>query len=130
MILQCVVIDCLLPSDSPEIYCASCLAFFTPHTFSLSFFSAGAPQIQKLMTVMISLHEKFFPKTNDQPPEPASQKNDSKMGQLPRSSVGWDAAEESFSPSGDPPKAHGVKCLVKYFQHYLKQICSHVMPNK
>ncbi|XP_018427628.1 PREDICTED: rho GTPase-activating protein 25 [Nanorana parkeri] len=67
----------------------------------------GAPQIQKLMTVMISLHEKFFPKTNDQPPEPASQKNDFKMGQVPRSSVGWDAAEESFSPSGDPPIVHG-----------------------
>ncbi|KAM5171864.1 rho GTPase-activating protein 25 [Mantella aurantiaca] len=67
----------------------------------------GAPQIQKLMTVMISDHEKFFPKTTEQPPEPASQKNDFKMGQLPRSSVGWDAAEESFSPSGDPPKTHG-----------------------
>lgn len=67
----------------------------------------GAPQIQKLMTVMISQHEKFFPKTNDQTPEPASQSKDFKMGQLPRSSVGWDAAEESFSPSGDPPKSHG-----------------------
>lgn len=73
------------------------------------FLIAGAPQIQKLMTVMISQHEKFFPKTNDQTPEPASQSKDFKMGQLPRSSVGWDAAEESFSPSGDPPKYHGVK---------------------
>nr|DBA32073.1 TPA: hypothetical protein GDO54_007822 [Pyxicephalus adspersus] len=67
----------------------------------------GAPQIQKLMTVMISLHEKFFPKTNDQPSEPAPQKSDFKMGQVPRSSVGWDAAEDIFSPSGDQSKAHG-----------------------
>ncbi|KAM9313059.1 rho GTPase-activating protein 25 [Gastrophryne carolinensis] len=69
----------------------------------------GAPQIQKLMMVMISHHEKFFPKINDLPEESAAQKNDIKMGQLPRSSVGWDAAEESLSPLTDLPKSIG-KC--------------------
>ncbi|XP_075063494.1 rho GTPase-activating protein 25 isoform X2 [Mixophyes fleayi] len=66
----------------------------------------GAPQIQKLMTVMISHHEKFFPKTNDQHVESKAEKNDPKKMQIPRSSVGWDAAEDSVSPSGDSPKAY------------------------
>ncbi|XP_068130911.1 LOW QUALITY PROTEIN: rho GTPase-activating protein 25 [Hyperolius riggenbachi] len=65
-----------------------------------------APQIQKLMTVMIGLHEQFFPAINDQPQQPVAQKNDYKMGQLPRSSVGWDAAEDTISPSGEIPKMH------------------------
>ncbi|KAM3925673.1 rho GTPase-activating protein 25 [Leptodactylus fuscus] len=65
-----------------------------------------APQIQKLMTVMISHHEKFFPKCNDQPVEVKTQKNDLKKVQVPRSSVGWDAAEENVSPSGDSSKTH------------------------
>ncbi|XP_072004988.1 rho GTPase-activating protein 25 isoform X2 [Engystomops pustulosus] len=59
----------------------------------------GAPQIQKLMTVMISHHEKFFPKTKDQPVVTKAQKGDLKKVQVPRSSVGWDAAEENISPS-------------------------------
>ncbi|KAG8440911.1 hypothetical protein GDO86_006590 [Hymenochirus boettgeri] len=64
----------------------------------------SAPQIQKLMTVMISHHEKFFPKSNDLPMEPANQKSENKMGQLPRSSVGWDTAEEVISPGNEKPK--------------------------
>ncbi|KAM4678317.1 rho GTPase-activating protein 25 isoform 2-T2 [Discoglossus pictus] len=64
----------------------------------------GAPQIQKLMTVMISHHEKFFPKTSDLPEEPIPQKSEFKKAQVPRSSVGWDAAEEIVSPVEDKPK--------------------------
>ncbi|XP_056427378.1 rho GTPase-activating protein 25 isoform X2 [Hyla sarda] len=70
----------------------------------------GAPQIQKLMTVMISHHEKFFPKSKDQPVEAKTPRNDPKKVQVPRSSVGWDTAEESISPSGDSSKTH-----MKYF---------------
>ncbi|XP_063788130.1 rho GTPase-activating protein 25 isoform X2 [Pseudophryne corroboree] len=66
----------------------------------------GAPQIQKLMTVMISHQDKFFPKTNDLLIESKTQKNDPKNMQMPRSSVGWDAAEDSVSPLGDSPNAH------------------------
>ncbi|KAM4037372.1 rho GTPase-activating protein 25 isoform 2-T2 [Anomaloglossus baeobatrachus] len=65
----------------------------------------SAPQIQKLMTVIISHHEKFFPKANDQPVEVKSQRNDLKKVQVPRSSVGWDAAEESVSPTEDSCKS-------------------------
>ncbi|XP_073509748.1 rho GTPase-activating protein 25 isoform X4 [Phyllobates terribilis] len=65
----------------------------------------GAPQIQKLMTVMISHHEKFFPKANDQPVETKTQRSELKKVQVPRSSVGWDAAEESISPTGDLTKS-------------------------
>ncbi|CAH2274770.1 rho GTPase-activating 25 [Pelobates cultripes] len=64
----------------------------------------STPQIQKLMTVMISYHEKFFPKTNDLPAEPAPQKNDCKKLQVPRSSVGWETSEETVSPGEDLPK--------------------------
>ncbi|XP_066449153.1 rho GTPase-activating protein 25 isoform X2 [Eleutherodactylus coqui] len=65
-----------------------------------------APQIQKLMTVMISHHEKFFPKTNDQPVEAKTQRSDPKKMQIPRSSVGWDAAEGNVSPSESSSKRH------------------------
>ncbi|KAM8972357.1 rho GTPase-activating protein 25 [Pelodytes ibericus] len=64
----------------------------------------SAPQIQTLMTVMISQHDKFFPKTNDMPAEPVLQKKDSKKVQILRSSVGWDAAEEVVSPGEEPDK--------------------------
>ncbi|XP_040270389.1 rho GTPase-activating protein 25 [Bufo bufo] len=66
----------------------------------------GAPQIQKLMTVMIRNHEKFFPKTNDQLVEAKMQRNDLKKVQITRSSVGWDAAEDTVSPSEDSSKTH------------------------
>ncbi|KYO44418.1 rho GTPase-activating protein 25 isoform B [Alligator mississippiensis] len=58
----------------------------------------GTPQIQKVMTVMISEHANLFPMSKDVPPSPPMQKNDSKKAPIPRSSVGWDAAE-------DPPAA-------------------------
>ncbi|XP_050795944.1 rho GTPase-activating protein 25 isoform X2 [Gopherus flavomarginatus] len=63
----------------------------------------GTPQIQRVMTVMISDHAKLFPVSKDEPPSPPAQRNDSKKIQVPRSSVGWDAAE-------DPPvsKANAV----------------------
>ncbi|XP_069070281.1 rho GTPase-activating protein 25 isoform X2 [Pleurodeles waltl] len=60
----------------------------------------GAPQIQKLMTVMISSHEQLFPRSQDVPSSPSVSKNDSKKAPVPRSSVGWDAAEDML-PSRD-----------------------------
>nr|XP_033803521.1 rho GTPase-activating protein 25 [Geotrypetes seraphini] len=54
----------------------------------------GTPQIQKLMTAMISHHEKIFPKSKDLPPSLSFQKGGSKKVTIPRSSVGWDAAED------------------------------------
>ncbi|XP_039382255.1 rho GTPase-activating protein 25 isoform X1 [Mauremys reevesii] len=54
----------------------------------------GTPQIQRVMTVMISDHAKLFPVSKDEPPSPPAQRNDSKKIQVPRSSVGWDAAED------------------------------------
>ncbi|XP_030057717.1 rho GTPase-activating protein 25 [Microcaecilia unicolor] len=62
----------------------------------------GTPQIQKLMTAMISHHEKIFPKSKDLPPSPSFQKGGSKKATVPRSSVGWDAAEEV------PPARAGI----------------------
>ncbi|XP_029459898.1 rho GTPase-activating protein 25 isoform X2 [Rhinatrema bivittatum] len=61
----------------------------------------GTPQIQKLMTAMISHHEKLFPKSKDALPPPAFQKSDSKKITVPRSSVGWDAAEEMPPARGE-----------------------------
>ncbi|NXJ80561.1 RHG25 protein, partial [Trogon melanurus] len=54
----------------------------------------GTPRIQKVMTVMISDHAELFPPSKDVPPSPPTQKND-KKAPIPRSSVGWDAAEDS-----------------------------------
>uniref|UniRef100_A0A8C8B0L5 Rho GTPase-activating protein 24 n=1 Tax=Otus sunia TaxID=257818 RepID=A0A8C8B0L5_9STRI len=53
----------------------------------------GTPQIQKVMTVMISDHADLFPPSKDVLPSPPAHKND-KKAPIPRSSVGWDAAEE------------------------------------
>ncbi|NXT79066.1 RHG25 protein, partial [Zapornia atra] len=53
----------------------------------------GTPQIQKVMTVMISDHAELFPPSKDVSPSPPAQKND-KKAPIPRSSVGWDAAED------------------------------------
>lgn len=53
----------------------------------------GTPQVQKVMTVMISDHEKLFPPSKDVPPSPPAQKNEKKTP-IPRSSVGWGAAED------------------------------------
>ncbi|XP_074930874.1 rho GTPase-activating protein 25 isoform X1 [Phalacrocorax aristotelis] len=57
----------------------------------------GTPQIQKVMTVMISDHADLFPPSKDVPPSPPAQKNDKKTP-VPRSSVGWDAAEDPAVP--------------------------------
>ncbi|XP_069774096.1 rho GTPase-activating protein 25-like isoform X2 [Narcine bancroftii] len=50
----------------------------------------GTPQIQKLMTVMISNHDELFPKHKDKPPSPL--KSDSKKASIQRSMVGWGAS--------------------------------------
>ncbi|MEE6513704.1 hypothetical protein FKM82_021479 [Ascaphus truei] len=53
------------------------------------------------MTVMISHHEKFFPKTNDLSQDQVPQNREYKKAPIPRSSVGWDSAEDSVSSGGD-----------------------------
>ncbi|XP_042539006.1 rho GTPase-activating protein 25 isoform X1 [Dipodomys spectabilis] len=55
----------------------------------------GTPQIQRVMTMMIRDHEVLFPKSKDAPLSPPVQKNDPKKPPVPRSSVGWDATEDS-----------------------------------
>ncbi|NXV88351.1 RHG25 protein, partial [Calonectris borealis] len=60
----------------------------------------GTPQIQKVMTVMISDHADLFPPSKDVPPSPPAQKND-KKAPIPRSSVGWDAAEDPAVPRAE-----------------------------
>ncbi|NXY16152.1 RHG25 protein, partial [Atrichornis clamosus] len=59
----------------------------------------GTPQVQKVMTVMISDHEKLFPPSKDVPPSPPAQKYE-KKAPVPRSSVGWGAAEDPTVPRG------------------------------
>lgn len=54
---------------------------------------AGTPQIQKVMTVLISDHADLFPPSKDVPPSPPAHNNDKKAPIL-RSSVGWGAAED------------------------------------
>ncbi|KFP19721.1 Rho GTPase-activating protein 25, partial [Egretta garzetta] len=60
----------------------------------------GTPQIQKVMTVMISDHADLFPPSKDVPPSSPAQKND-KKAPIPRSSVGWDAAEDPAVPRAE-----------------------------
>ncbi|NXX33775.1 RHG25 protein, partial [Nicator chloris] len=59
----------------------------------------GTPQVQKVMTVMISDHEKLFPPSKDVPPPAPAQKTE-KKAPVPRSSVGWGAAEDPTVPRG------------------------------
>ncbi|NXK68978.1 RHG25 protein, partial [Sylvietta virens] len=59
----------------------------------------GTPQVQKVMTVMISDHEKLFPPSKDVAPSPPAQKTEKKVP-VPRSSVGWGAAEDPTAPRG------------------------------
>lgn len=85
----------------------------------------GAPQIQRVMTMLIRDHEVLFPKSKDAPLSPPAQKNDPKKPPVPRSSVGWDVSEdapisradsfsneisdsEATSPTGQQPSD---KCL-------------------
>ncbi|XP_074143251.1 rho GTPase-activating protein 25 isoform X1 [Sminthopsis crassicaudata] len=58
----------------------------------------GTLQIQRVMTMMIRDHEVLFPKSKDITPSSPAQKHDSKKSPVPRSSVGWDAAEDSSIP--------------------------------
>ncbi|NXM83173.1 RHG25 protein, partial [Oenanthe oenanthe] len=51
----------------------------------------GTPQVQKVMTVLISDHEKLFPPSKDEPSPAAPEE---RRAPVPRSSVGWGAAEE------------------------------------
>ncbi|NWW84075.1 RHG25 protein, partial [Rhynochetos jubatus] len=60
----------------------------------------GTPQIQKVVTVMISDHAGLFPPSKDVPPSPPAHKNDKKVP-IPRSSVGWDAAEDPVVPRAE-----------------------------
>lgn len=55
----------------------------------------GTPQIQRVMTMMIRDHEVLFPKSKDEPLSPPAQKNDLKKPPVARSSVGWDATEDT-----------------------------------
>lgn len=63
-------------------------------------FLPGTPQIQKVMTVLISDHADLFPPSKDVPPSPPAHKND-KKATIPRSSVGWDAAEDPAVPRAE-----------------------------
>lgn len=56
---------------------------------------SGTPQIQRVMTMMIRDHEVLFPKSKDVPVSPTTQKNDPKKPPVTRSSVGWDATEDT-----------------------------------
>ncbi|NXU50028.1 RHG25 protein, partial [Turnix velox] len=60
----------------------------------------GTPQIQKVMTVMISDHADLFPPSKDVPASLPAQKNE-KKSPIPRSSVGWDAAEDPAVPRAE-----------------------------
>ncbi|NWX45640.1 RHG25 protein, partial [Steatornis caripensis] len=60
----------------------------------------GTPQIQKVMTVMISDHADLFPPSKDVPPSPPAPQND-KKAPIPRSSVGWDVAEDPAVPRAE-----------------------------
>ncbi|NWI86110.1 RHG25 protein, partial [Pitta sordida] len=57
----------------------------------------GTPQVQKVMTVMISDHANLFPPSKDAPLSPPAPQND-KKAPVPRSSVGWGAAEDPAVP--------------------------------
>ncbi|XP_042330368.1 rho GTPase-activating protein 25 [Sceloporus undulatus] len=61
----------------------------------------GTPQIQKVMTAMISEHEKLFPPSKDTAPSPPPQKNDSKKSPVPRNAVGWDAVQTPLTSRGE-----------------------------
>ncbi|NXL75292.1 RHG25 protein, partial [Leptocoma aspasia] len=65
----------------------------------------GTPQVQKVMTVMISDHEKLFPPSKDVPPSPPAPKNE-KKAPVPRSSVGWGAAEDPIGSTQRQMRDH------------------------
>ncbi|NXP22637.1 RHG25 protein, partial [Scytalopus superciliaris] len=57
----------------------------------------GTPQVQKVMTVMISDHTNLFPPGKDVPLSPAAPQPE-KKAPVPRNSVGWGAAEGPAVP--------------------------------
>ncbi|XP_056364531.1 rho GTPase-activating protein 25 isoform X2 [Oenanthe melanoleuca] len=61
----------------------------------------GTPQVQKVMTVLISDHEKLFPPSKDEPSPAAPEE---RKAPVPRSSVGWGAAEEPRAPRASPQR--------------------------
>ncbi|XP_053125177.1 rho GTPase-activating protein 25 isoform X3 [Hemicordylus capensis] len=61
----------------------------------------GTPQIQKVMTTMISDHAKLFPVSKDVALPPSLQKSDSKKASVSRSTVGWDAAPLPLMPRAE-----------------------------
>ncbi|NXK91382.1 RHG25 protein, partial [Formicarius rufipectus] len=74
----------------------------------------GTPQVQKVMTVMISDHTNLFPPAKDVPLSPPAPQNE-KKAPVPRSSVGWGAAEDPALPRattqrqmGDDPNSSGA----------------------
>ncbi|NXA87119.1 RHG25 protein, partial [Melanocharis versteri] len=74
-----------------------------PKTEDPEIIMRGTPQVQRVMTVMISDHEKLFPPSKDAPASPAAPKNE-KRAPVPRSSVGWGAAEEPTAARGCPQR--------------------------
>ncbi|XP_064031831.1 rho GTPase-activating protein 25 [Pogoniulus pusillus] len=60
----------------------------------------GTPRIQKVMTVMISDHAELFPPSKDVPLSPPAPQHD-KRAPVPRSSVGWGAAEDPAVPRAE-----------------------------
>ncbi|KAJ6653134.1 hypothetical protein lerEdw1_010096 [Lerista edwardsae] len=69
----------------------------------------GTHQIQKVMTAMISDQTRLFPVSQDVAPSPPTQKSDSKKAPVPRSSVGWDAAQGSSPSRGEGRSAWQTK---------------------
>lgn len=77
---------------------------------------SGAPQIQRVMTMMIRDHDVLFPKSKDAPLSPPAQKNDPKKPPVPRSSVGWDASEDAPISRADS-FSNAVRCREPSFFH-------------
>ncbi|GCB67825.1 hypothetical protein scyTo_0015162 [Scyliorhinus torazame] len=59
----------------------------------------GTPQIQKLMTILISKHDELFPKLEDKPPSPL-------RTSVQRSMVGWGAADLATGTAAHAPCGH------------------------
>ncbi|XP_039567862.1 rho GTPase-activating protein 25 [Passer montanus] len=63
----------------------------------------GTPRVQRVMTALISHHQQLFPPSKDVPPSPPAPKHE-KKAPVPRSSVGWGAAED---PRGSTQRQRG-----------------------
>lgn len=89
---------------------------------------SGAPQIQRVMTMMIRDHEVLFPKSKDAPLSPPVQKNDPKKPPVARSSVGWDATEDAPISRTDS-FSNTVRCK-ESFSFHLTLPLAQVIPFK